>query len=107
MNHLGPLIRKIRTARGISIHELSRRAGMEKRRANISRFERVAKNSLRAPECLYPIAKALDTSVPALFMVQEVCLADPSILENKDLLIFTLEKARYAIEQLHSKKRAA
>lgn len=106
-NHIGPLIRQIRLARGIAINELARRAGMAGRHCNISRYERGLKNSLRAPECLYPIAEALDTSVPALFMVHEICLADPSMLENRFALIGLLAKAHHAIDQIYPKKRAA
>lgn len=99
-HHLGPLIRQIRLARGISIHELARRAGMAARRANISRYERDMKNSLRAPECLYPIADALDTSVPALFLMQEICIADPSIVGSPALLLEHLDRVTNEMDRL-------
>lgn len=106
-HHPGPLIRQIRLARGMAINELARRSGFAGRGANLSRYERCLKNSLRAPECLYPIAKALNTSVPALFMVHEICVADPSILENRYALIGLLEKAHQAIDMVYPMKRAA
>lgn len=104
--HIGPLIRQIRLARGISIRGLARNSGMEGRACNLSRYERGLKDSLRVPDCLYPIAEALGTSVPALFMVQEICLSDPSILENKFALVGLLEKSHRAIEQIYPKRAA-
>lgn len=104
-HHIGPLIRQIRLARGISVNGLARQMG--RCGVNLSRFERCIKGALRAPECLYPIAEALGTSVPALFMVHEICLSDPAILENRFALIGLLEKAHCAIDQINPKKRAA
>lgn len=104
-HHPGPLIRQIRLARGMSTYELERVTGM--RRCNLSRYERCVKHSLRSLEPLYPIAQALGTSVPAIFMVHEICIADPSILENREALIGLLEKARHAIDWLQPKKQAA
>jgi transcriptional regulator with XRE-family HTH domain len=99
-HHLGPLVRCIRQARGISIHELARRAGMANRRANLSRYERSVKNSLKEPECLFPIADALDTSVPALFLMQEICIADPSIVGSPSVLLEHLERVTNEMDRL-------
>jgi transcriptional regulator with XRE-family HTH domain len=99
-HHLGPLIRQIRQARGIAINELARRAGMPNRHCNLSRYERGLKNSLRPPECLYPIADALDTSVPALFLMQEICIADPSIVGSPSVLLEHLERVTNEMDRL-------
>lgn len=100
MNHIGPLIRQIRLARGVSVRELARRAGYDGRGANLGRFERCMKNSLRAPECLYPIAKALDTSVPALFVMQEICTEYPLVLGSHYALLRHLDRVQSEIERL-------
>jgi transcriptional regulator with XRE-family HTH domain len=99
-HHLGPLIRQIRLARGIGVNELGRILGMKDTGSNLSRFERELKNSLRAPECLYPIAKALDTSVPVLFLLHEKCLMHPEILENPASLLAHLNYMNSEIERL-------
>lgn len=103
-HHPGPLIRKIRMARGISINELAKRAGMPNRHCNISRYERELKNSLRAPECLYPIAEALGTSVPALLVMQEMCSDDPWLLDDLPELLDRLDRVQSEIGRI---KRAA
>lgn len=96
-NHLGPLIRQIRLAKGIYINELARMAGMPDRRCSLSRYERKLKNGLRTPDCLYPIAEALNTSVPALFVMHEIYTAIP--LEGKELLL-TLDRVNSTIKRL-------
>lgn len=95
--HLGPLVRQIRLARGMAINELARRAGMPDRHCNLSRYERMRKNGLRTPDCLYPIAEALKTSVPALFVMQEIFTAAP--LEGEELLL-TLDRVNSTIKRL-------
>jgi transcriptional regulator with XRE-family HTH domain len=95
--HLGPLIRQIRLAKGIAISELARMAGMADRRCNLSRYERKLKNGLRTPERLYPIAEALNTSVPALYVMQEIYTAVP--LEGEELLL-TLNRVGSMIKRL-------
>lgn len=98
--HLGPLIRQIRLARGIAINELARRAGMAGRHCNLSRYERAKKNSLRAPDCLYPISEVLNTSVPALFVLQEMCCNEPGLLENQAELVNRLDRINRGIVRL-------
>lgn len=94
-HHPGPLIRQIRLARGMSTYALEQVTGL--RRVNLSRYERCLQYSLRSLEPLYPIAEALGTSVPALFVMQEIYTATP--LQGAELLS-TLDRVNSHINSI-------
>lgn len=99
-HHLGPLIRQIRLAKGIGLNELARNAGLSGRSTHICNYEKCKKGALRTPDYLYPIAEALGTSVPALFLLQEICWVDPAILGNHEVLLAHLNRVHCEIERL-------
>ncbi len=105
-NHPGPLIRQIRIAKGMSTYELERVTGL--RRCNLSRYERCLQYSIRCLDPLYAITKALGTSVPALFVMQEICQNDPFILNNQCSLLQNLNRVHSILETINKPhKRAA
>lgn len=102
--HMGPLIRKIRQARGIGVTDFSEQIGTNT--GNLSRFERGHKGGTTFPDCMYLIAEALGTSVPALFLLKEICWADPSIPDRPEVLLAHLNRVTHEIERLAWRKLA-
>jgi transcriptional regulator with XRE-family HTH domain len=101
--HLGPLVRQIRLAKGIKLNQFA--WDIDFNSSNFSQFEQGKVGALKMPYRLYPIAEALGVSVPALFVMQEICWSDPEILNNPAALLENLERVQSEITQL--KKRAA
>lgn len=99
--HLGPLVRQIRRALGIGATAFSEQIGTNT--GNLSRFERGRKGGTHFPDSLYPIAEALGTNVPALFLLQEICWSDPSILNNPATLLHRLSRMTHEIGRLVSR----
>lgn len=98
-HHLGPLVRCIREARGISLNELCFELDFSS--SPYSRWERGYDKTIKqVPENLQPIADLLNTTVPALFLMQEICIADPSIVGSPALLLEHLERVTNEMDRL-------
>lgn len=93
----GILIRELRIAQGIGLNEFSDMVDMDS--ANLSRFERGG-GGIKLPESLYPMAKVLKTTVPAIFLLLEKAEADPSLLESKARLAQLLARVNTALAKI-------
>jgi transcriptional regulator with XRE-family HTH domain len=94
---IGVLIREIRLAKGIGLNELAGTVKMDA--ANLSRFERGG-SGIKLPESLYPIAEALETSVPALFLLLEKSSKDKTLLKDRGKLVRYFERINAALAEI-------
>ena len=94
---IGLLIREMRLARGIGVNEFGEATGLDS--GNYSRFEKGG-GGLKLPDSLYPIARALNTSVPVIFIMLEKVRRDKSILTNSAKLVQIMDRVNEALEKI-------
>ena len=103
-NHIGPLLRLIRIARGYGLNEFALEADLNP--SNLSRFERGRVGALKLPDSLYPMAEVLRTSVPAIFVLWDIVGRDhtkwaPEVADMA-YLISLLDQANTGIARIHA-----
>ncbi len=94
--HIGAVVRALRTARGLSVNQLAIASGVEP--ANLSRFERGIPGGVHANRHLNLIAKRLGTRPSVLHAIAELVPLKPSLLENMSELSLTAAELTQIID---------